>query len=206
MKRMTRISLRIVLVLALLLSIGAQVAGSADARDCAVFKVDACVAGNDYAFFLTKHGASPSSLSGADLYYIDQLNADGANMLVAVVLPGFTTCDAYASGTFSNDAASPRKLGSYVASSTPDQLEDIPESAFEGSAFTHMILGNKVKTIGSRAFANCTALAYIYVPSSVQTIAADAFSGSSKVIIGCISGSAAETFAKNNNIPYKTLG
>lgn len=206
MRSVTRAFLRYVLILTLLLSIGAQATCCAETVDCVVFKIDACVAGNEYAFFLTERGASVNSLSGADLYYIDQLKASASEMLVAVVLPDFTGCDAYAGGVFSGDAASPRKLGSYIASRTPEQLQEIEESAFEGSAFTHVILGGNVQTIGSRAFANCAALAYVYVPSSVQSIAADAFSGSNGVIIGCFSGSCAEAFAQQNGIPYKTLG
>ncbi len=204
MKSMARTLLQCVLALALLLFAGAQAEGGAEAKDLAVFRIDQCVPGGQYAFFLMAPGADSDSLSGENLYYVDQLQASGSEMSVAAVLPGFTACDAYAGGVFADDSASPRKLGSYTAARTPAQLAEIGASAFEGSAFTHVILGENVTTIGSRAFADCQALAYIYLPGSVESIAEDAFDGSEHVIIGCSAGSAAETFAKEYGIEYQT--
>lgn len=206
MKSVARAFLRYVMVLTLLLSFGVPAASGVGAEDYVVFRVDACSSGSEYAFFLTEQGADVDSMSGSGLYYIDQLRANASEMLVAVLLPGFSACDAYAGGDFSNGAASPRRLGTYIASRTPEQLIEIEESAFEGSDFTHMILGNGVETIGPRAFANCESLAYVFVPDSVQTIAEDAFSGCGELVIGCFSGTAAESYANQNGIPCRTLG
>ena len=53
-----------------------------------------------------------------------------------------------------------------------------------------------LQTIQSRAFAGCTRMRYIIIPSSVTSIAADAFEGCDKrlVIIG-VPNSSAEGFA-----------
>ncbi len=211
MKSMAKTFIQYALVLTLLLSVGAQAESSANAKDYAVFRIDKCNPGSQYAFFLTEHGADINSLSGDSLYYIDQLNANVSEILVAVVFPDITAFDAYVGGVFSDASASPRKLGEYTAAKLPEQMVEIGASAFEGGAFTHVILGGKVKTIGSRAFANCSALVYIYIPESTKTIAPDVFfdddtNGNRKsVVIGCSSGSAAWNFAKENGIPCKTL-
>ena len=86
----------------------------------------------------------------------------------------------------------------------PEALEIIEENAFEGCAFTHVYLGNRVADIGAKAFANCPNLVYIEIPESVTSIAEDAFSGSNGVTIVCKNGSAAYVFATTHSISYKT--
>ena len=125
MRSVAKAFLLFVLVLTLVLPVGAQAASGADAENCAVVRIDACVAGNQYTVFLTEPDAAPGSLGGDELYYMDQFKANASPMLVAVVLPDFTTFDAYAGGVFSNDASSPRKLGSYITSRAPVLLEEI---------------------------------------------------------------------------------
>ena len=105
-----------------------------------------------------------------------------------------------------NDGIYDTDLNSIVMFVVPDALETIDESAFEGCAFTHVILGSNVKTIGERAFANCPNLVYIEIPQSVISIAGDAFSGCNGVTIICKAGSAAHTFAMTNGIAFKTYG
>ena len=84
----------------------------------------------------------------------------------------------------------------------PQGLTVIEESAFEGDSFTLAVLGSQVRTIGSRAFADCTSLVYIYLPDSVTSIAADAFTQSPQVIIGCEWGSEAHRYAVANGLRY----
>lgn len=200
-----------VLVLTLLLSVGAQAAAGGNSVS---FVIDKCIPGNQYAFFVLKGDMIISNPRFDSLYCFDQLKAETAEMQVAVVLPEFAPYDAYVGGVFSNDAASPRKLGSYAPDiTTPAQLKEIEASAFEGSAFTHMILGEGVESIGARAFANCEDLTYVFVPCSVKSIASDAFvigdgedaPTNPNIVIGCCRGSAAESFAINNGIPYRIL-
>ena len=66
-------------------------------------------------------------------------------------------------------------------------------------------LPNTVTTIGSSAFAFCESLEYIYIPESVTEIidgTYGAFEGCESLTIHGKSGSAAESYAKENNIPF----
>ena len=58
-----------------------------------------------------------------------------------------------------------------------------------------MKLSEKTTSIGSRAFADCPNLTYIYIPAATKAIAADAFAGVNSLTILGASGSYAETFA-----------
>ena len=84
----------------------------------------------------------------------------------------------------------------------PSSLVTIEEAAFEGDSFTLAILGSRVKTIQSRAFAGCTSLVYIYLPSSITSIADDAFAQSPQLMIGCERDSEAYQYAIRNRIKY----
>ena len=162
-----------------------------------------CISGNDYVLMLVEPGTKVSSLNENNLLFIDQYTAGADPQFdIAIIYPDFESCDAYVSGTFSNSAASPHKIGSYSASRLPEQLRTIEAGAFENVPFTHVYLGQDVKEIGSRAFAGCSSMVYIYIPSSVTTIASDAFIGCSNVMIGCEKNSKASTFAASKGINY----
>ena len=193
-------------VLALLLAMlcaGAAAAGAEVTAAC--FTVDRCVAGNDYLFVLLKKGASANAFGTDDVLFMDQITATGTKAQVAVILPDFTECVAVAGGSFSGGVSSPRKLGNYTATRLPGQLGAISDAAFEGASFTHLFLGDQVSSIGSRAFANCARLAYIFIPASVTGIADDAFSGSENVVVGCRKNSAAHTFAKSKGLAFQLV-
>ena len=198
-----RIIERSLALLLALLCVGA-VAAVAEVT-VASFTIDKCVAGNDYLFVVLKKGASAKSFGSDDVLFMDQITATGAKAQVAVVLPDFTECVAVAGGSFSGGVGSPRKLGDYTATHLPEQLSAIDDAAFEGTSFTHLFLGKQVNTIGSRAFANCALLAYVYIPDSVTSIANDAFSGSKNVVIGCRKNSAAHAFAKSSGIAFQLV-
>ena len=59
-----------------------------------------------------------------------------------------------------------------------------------------------VTTIGVRAFYLCKELQTICIPASVSYIDYVAFSGCEKLCIHAPTGSYAETYAKENNIPF----
>ncbi len=88
-----------------------------------------------------------------------------------------------------------RALGGIVQ--TPESLTQIKSSAFENSAAEAAVLGDAVLKIGSRAFAGCANLVYIYIPDTVKSIADDAFDGINPIIY-CSEGSAAAAYADNN--------
>ena len=84
-------------------------------------------------------------------------------------------------------------------------LTKIEDSAFEGDTFTHVYLGESVTRIGSRAFADCEQLLYIFIPNPDTFIADDAFDGSPNVVIGCPGGEVS-SYAEAHGIPCEIVG
>lgn len=84
----------------------------------------------------------------------------------------------------------------------PASLQNIEESAFEGSGFTYVRLPENTKMIGSRAFAGCKNLKYIYIPGSVTLIAADAFDGVESLTIYGNEGSYAEFYSSKKGYVF----
>lgn len=95
----------------------------------------------------------------------------------------------------------------------PDSVQRIDKFAFDGcSSLTTLNIGNGVQTIGEEAFNNCL-LKDITIPQSVTSIGSKAFgyfwdrTKQQKVkyedmIIRGISGSAAETYARENGFTF----
>ena len=78
--------------------------------------------------------------------------------------------------------------------------------AFSGNtAIKEVSLPNGLTSIGSVCFLNCTSLTKITIPETVTTISDLAFSGCTNLTIYCYSGSYAESYAIENNIPYVLL-
>ena len=77
----------------------------------------------------------------------------------------------------------------------PADLVTVEEEAFMGLPVTGIFCCNGLRTIGPRAFANCSNLLYIYIPSTVDSIAPDAFVGCPGVIILGVKNSPAQDFA-----------
>ena len=84
----------------------------------------------------------------------------------------------------------------------PAKLRSIEKEAFSGGAFTYVKLPDNAVSIGSRAFANCPNLAYVYIPQAIENISADAFSGLAGLTILGKEGSYAETYAQQNGITF----
>ena len=85
--------------------------------------------------------------------------------------------------------------GEDTALSLPAALTSVEEEAFAGnSAAAHIILGESVSEIGSRAFADMPALTAVEIVSGSAVIAEDAFDGSSPVIV-CSEDSTACAYA-----------
>ena len=59
----------------------------------------------------------------------------------------------------------------------PSDLKTIETESFSGLACEAVIIPDGCKTIGDKAFENCTELLYVYIPSSVTTIGDNAFNG-----------------------------
>ena len=84
----------------------------------------------------------------------------------------------------------------------PKSLKTINGEAFRGGVFRYAKAGDALRTVGAYAFAECPNLSYVYLPSAVETIDAHAFADSTGVTIIGERGSAAETFARANGIPF----
>ena len=65
----------------------------------------------------------------------------------------------------------------------PSDLLRIESEAFSGLSCEAVIIPEGCTSIGSKAFANCSRMVYVYVPETVTSIAADAFEGSSSAVI-----------------------
>ena len=79
----------------------------------------------------------------------------------------------------------------------PADLITIEEESFENCAFYSIEIPEGVQTIKTRAFADSKTLRRISIPESVSYIEADAFDGTTCLVVYCESGSYASQYAKN---------
>ena len=85
----------------------------------------------------------------------------------------------------------------------PDDLSRIEAEAFRKDSFTSVYCSDSVSSIGAYAFAENTALEWIYLPASVKSIDQTAFSGCSEdLVIYGKAGSTAQQFAQSNDITF----
>jgi len=84
----------------------------------------------------------------------------------------------------------------------PGDLVSIEEGAFRAADMTCAVCPEGLAEIGPMAFADCVRLRVIYMPTSVTSIAGDAFSGCGDVAIYAPAGSAAQAFALENGMKY----
>ncbi len=84
-------------------------------------------------------------------------------------------------------------------------LATIESEAFAGSGITVVLLAEGIKTIEERAFADCQNLISIMIPSSVNYIDDDAFSGSDLITLFVHRGSYGAEYAESSGIPYQLI-
>lgn len=99
----------------------------------------------------------------------------------------------------------------FTSCALPSTLTTIDFMAFAMVPLSSISLPNRLTTVGESAFEGCETLKSVTVPASVTSIGARAFgyannadSPLSGFTITGSSGSAAETYAKENNIPFRT--
>ena len=90
----------------------------------------------------------------------------------------------------------------------PNSVTRIGEYAFYNcTALTSITLPDSVTSLGWYVFEDCTALTSVTIPYSVTSIGEDAFYGCTLLTtIYGYTGSYAETYANENDIPFETLG
>lgn len=84
----------------------------------------------------------------------------------------------------------------------PANMEIIGEQAFLGASFVSIVIPEGCRAIGGQAFANSSTLERIYIPSSVTSIATDAFDNCPNLAIYCEEGTAAVLLARELHLPY----
>ncbi len=122
----------------------------------------------------------------------------------------FAGCSDMTSVTFANSIT---KMGieafsgcsSLRSATLPTSLTKIPDSAFEDcSDLRSVTIGSAVTSIGDSAFAGCDELEEVTIPPNVTRIGYDAFDD--YVTIRGYTGSAAEKYAKENDLDFVNLG
>ena len=85
----------------------------------------------------------------------------------------------------------------------PAGLRVIEEEAFAGTALKAVHLPERVREIGSRAFAGIQALRFVYIPQSVERIGEQVFEGSCRVTVAATPKSRARAWAAENGVPFE---
>ena len=124
----------------------------------------------------------------------------------------FYYCPSLASITIGSNVTS---IGDYAFYGCPslasitigNSVTSIGKRAFYGcKSLASITIGNSVTSIGEEAFYECPSLASITIPDSVTSIGDYAFVRSWNLTIYGCTGSAAETYAQKNRIPFREIG
>ena len=96
---------------------------------------------------------------------------------------------------------------SLISITIPDSVTSIGDGVFwQCSSLTNIVIPSSITSIGDGAFGYCKGLTRIVIPDSVILINIEAFDGCNNLKIYGVKDSYAETFAKENNIPFVELG
>ncbi len=143
---------------------------------------------------------------------LESKNYEIPNSVTSIWGEAFRGCSSLTSITIPDSVTS---IGSYAfggcssltSITIPDSVTSIGSYAFRDcSSLTSITIPDSVTSIGTSCFKYCSSLTSITIPDSVTSIGWDAFSGCKKLTIHCFKGSYAESYAKDNNIPYLSDG
>ena len=87
----------------------------------------------------------------------------------------------------------------------PVNLTAIEAEAFENTPFQAILIPDTVTSIGSRAFADCKELLYVYIPANVTSLAEDAFADCPNVLLDFEVPYTAEANLKPHKLAFNNL-
>ncbi|MGN0474524.1 MAG: leucine-rich repeat protein [Acutalibacteraceae bacterium] len=148
---------------------------------------------------------------------IEEFAFDGCSSLTSITIPhsvteigqyAFAECTSLSSITISDSVTHIGEFafsncGSLKAITIPNSVSKIDSFTFSGcESLKAITIPDGVTEIGRFAFSECGSLKAITIPESVTEIGENAFSGCQYLTIYGKSGSTAETYAKENDIPF----
>ena len=88
----------------------------------------------------------------------------------------------------------------------PEAVREIGQDAFSGDPeITEALIPDDTEIIGAGAFSGCTGLMKALIPAGVEEIGSGAFTGCPLLVIYGYTGTAAETYAAGNGMPFAAL-
>lgn len=123
----------------------------------------------------------------------------------------FHSCDALTSITFPDSITSIGEGAFWYCTSLtsvtiPASVTFIGDGAFSiCNSLTSVTIPDGITSIGEEAFSYCDSLTSVTLPDSVTSIGEDAFEYCRSLTLTISPGSYAETYAKENDIPYTTM-
>ena len=84
----------------------------------------------------------------------------------------------------------------------PKSLTEIGAEAFVNTSAREVVILDGCTAIGARAFADSRVLTRVVIPSTVSSIAKDAFEGCANVVLVCVDNDYAVLYAIENHIKY----
>ncbi|MBR4241066.1 MAG: leucine-rich repeat protein [Eubacterium sp.] len=141
------------------------------------------------------------SIDFSNVDFLERASFLGCDALESVDLTGITYIKEKNSGTFS-DCPNLKK----ITFNRTDKGSDIEESTNENNdGVETVVIGNGIKNVKSKAFADCKNLETAVISDSVENIADDAFENCRKLTIVCTKNSNAMLYAQKKGINYKTF-
>lgn len=151
----------------------------------------------DLGFWLYGHSAVKSVTVPQSMTHINERAFQNCTALRIAIIPD---------GTESIGDFAFADCTSLVSAELPETVTRIGNSAFmDCKTLTAFTVPESVTCIGENAFQNCDSLMSLTIPPSVTEIGGDAFLNCDHLTIYGITGSYAETYARENAIPFMKL-